>query len=305
MSRAAELLADYLRQRRELGESDLLLDGLDRNAVLRLLRERAGGPAGLRVAAGEARAIEPTPSPRERVPAAAPTVEGRVVAPPSPGRDRVPEAGAAVLTPREHEAGAPAPGPTAPRIVHLGDLAELRATALGCPRCRLAETRKQVVFGEGNEQAEVVVVGEAPGADEDRTGRPFVGRAGKLLDQLLASVGFPRESVYICNVLKCRPPGNRNPEPEEIEACSPYLRRQIELIGPRAILTVGMFASRTLLGSTGSINSLRGRVHRYGEVPVVPTYHPAALLRNPGWIRPVWDDLQLLRSLLDEEAVRR
>jgi uracil-DNA glycosylase family 4 len=188
--------------------------------------------------------------------------------------------------------------------VHLGDLAELRATALGCPRCRLAKTRKQVVFGEGNEQAELVVVGEAPGADEDRTGRPFVGRAGRLLDQLLASAGFPRESVYICNVLKCRPPGNRNPEPEEIEACSPYLRRQLELIAPRAILTVGMFASQTLLGSSGSINSLRGRVHRYGDVPVVPTYHPAALLRNPGWIRPVWEDLQLLRSLLDEETER-
>lgn len=282
MSRAAELLTDYLRQRRELGETELVLDELDRDELLRLLRGNAGDPE-----AAFAAVAEPLASPAQ-----------------TPERERGPAEEPAALTPRERGAGAPAPGPTAPRIVHLGDLAELRATALGCPRCRLAETRKQVVFGEGNEQAEVVVVGEAPGADEDRTGRPFVGRAGKLLDQLLASVGFPRESVYICNVLKCRPPGNRNPEPEEIEACSPYLRRQVELIAPRAILTVGMFASRTLLGSTASINSLRGRVHRYGDVPVVPTYHPAALLRNPGWIRPVWDDLQLLRSLLDEETAR-
>jgi uracil-DNA glycosylase family 4 len=283
VSEAAELLADYLRQRRELGETELVLDRLDRVAVLRLLRERGGEePAVAEAAAADGLAVAPAPSPRELEPEAEP----------------IP------LTRRERDAGAPAPGPTAPRIVHLGDLAELRATALGCPRCRLAETRKQVVFGEGNEQAELVVVGEAPGADEDRTGRPFVGRAGRLLDQLLASAGFPRESVYICNVLKCRPPGNRNPEPEEIEACSPYLRRQLELIAPRAILTVGMFASQTLLGSSGSINSLRGRVHRYGDVPVVPTYHPAALLRNPGWIRPVWEDLQLLRSLLDEETER-
>lgn len=282
MSRAAELLTDYLRQRRELGETELVLDELDRDELLRLLRGNPGAPE-----AALAAVAEPLGSPAQIT-----------------EREQGPTEETAALTPRERGAGAPAPGPTAPRIVHLGDLAELRATALGCPRCRLAETRKQVVFGEGNEQAELVVVGEAPGADEDRTGRPFVGRAGKLLDQLLASVGFSRESVYICNVLKCRPPGNRNPEPEEIEACSPYLRRQVELIAPRAILTVGMFASRTLLGSTASINSLRGRVHRYGDVPVVPTYHPAALLRNPGWIRPVWDDLQLLRSLLDEETAR-
>jgi DNA polymerase len=208
-----------------------------------------------------------------------------------------------VMTPRERAADAPAPGPVSPEIVQLGGLAELRATALGCPRCGLARTRRNVVFGEGNESAEVLVVGEAPGADEDRSGRPFVGRAGKLLDLLLASVGFPRESVYICNVLKCRPPANRNPAPEEIEACSPYLRRQVELIGPRVILTVGTFPSQTLLGSQEPISRLRGRVHEYLGTPLIPTFHPAALLRNPGWIRPVWEDLQRLRELLDGEAV--
>lgn len=203
------------------------------------------------------------------------------------------------LTPVELVAGATAPGPAEPELVQLGSLDALREVALGCPRCRLSETRTHVVFGEGNPHAEVVVVGEAPGADEDRTGRPFVGRAGKLLDLLLQSAGFPREAVYICNVLKCRPPGNRNPEPEEIAACSPYLMRQLELTAPRAILAVGTFPAQTLLRSTTPIGRLRGAVHQMDGVAVVPTYHPAALLRNPGWIRPVWEDLQRLRSVLD------
>jgi uracil-DNA glycosylase len=196
-------------------------------------------------------------------------------------------------------AGAPPPGPSAAEIVQLGDLAALRTTALGCPRCRLATTRRHVVFGEGNEHAQVVVVGEAPGAEEDRTGRPFVGAAGKLLDLLLASVGFEREMVYICNVLKCRPPGNRNPEPDEVEACSPYLRRQLEMIRPRVILACGTFAAQTLLKTSLPIGRLRGGEHTVQGMPLVPTYHPAALLRNPGWVRATWEDLQRLRRVLD------
>lgn len=203
-------------------------------------------------------------------------------------------------TPVEAAAGAPAPGVPAEELVQLGSLDALREVALGCPRCRLAETRMHVVFGEGNPQAELMVVGEAPGADEDRSGRPFVGRAGKLLDLLLASVGFAREQVYICNVLKCRPPQNRNPQPDEVEACSPYLRGQIELIAPRAILACGTFAAQTLLASSVSIGKLRGGAHAYHGVPLVATYHPAALLRNPAWVRPVWEDLQRLRGLLAE-----
>lgn len=156
-----------------------------------------------------------------------------------------------------------------------------------------------VVFGEGSPTARVVVVGEAPGADEDRSGRPFVGRAGRLLDTLLASVGFPRDSVYICNVLKCRPPGNRNPQPDEVAACSPYLERQLELVRPRAVLACGTFAAQTLLRTGEPIGRLRGRVHRFQEAVLVPTYHPAALLRNPSWIRPVWEDLQRLRGVVD------
>lgn len=205
----------------------------------------------------------------------------------------------AARSPTEQRAGAPAHGVPGNDIVQIGSLDALREVALGCPRCRLAETRQHVVFGDGNPQAEVVVVGEAPGADEDRTGLPFVGRAGKLLDLLLAAAGYTRADVYICNVLKCRPPGNRDPRPEEVEACSPYLLRQVELIRPRAILAFGTFSAQTLLGSKESIGRMRGRVHDYHGVPLVPTYHPAALLRNSAWTRSAWEDLQRLRTLTD------
>lgn len=174
--------------------------------------------------------------------------------------------------------------------------------ALACTRCRLADGRKHVVFADGPPKARLVVVGEAPGADEDATGIPFVGQAGKLLDLMLASVGLSRaESAYICNLLKCRPPGNRNPMPEEIEACAPFLQRQIELVAPRAVLAVGAFAAKQLTGSAAALGQLRGRVHRYAGAPLVVTYHPAALLRNPGWSRRAWDDLQLLRGQLNGE----
>jgi uracil-DNA glycosylase family 4 len=201
-------------------------------------------------------------------------------------------------TPTEEVAGAPAHGSPAGELVQLGSLDELREVALGCPRCRLAETRQHVVFGEGSRHADLMVVGEAPGADEDRTGRPFVGRAGKLLNLLLGAIGHEREAVYICNVLKCRPPGNRNPEPEEVEACSPYLLRQVELIRPRALLACGTFAAQTLLGVTTPIGRLRGAVHKFRGIPLVATYHPAALLRNRGWVRLAWEDLQTLRGII-------
>jgi DNA polymerase len=157
-----------------------------------------------------------------------------------------------------------------------------------------------VVFSDGNPAARLVVVGEAPGEREDQTGRAFVGPAGKLLDLLLASAGFSRESTaYICNVLKCRPPGNRNPLPAEIEACAPFLRRQIELIAPEAILAVGLFSGRFLSGRETPLNKLRGEVYSYQGVPLVVTYHPAALLRNPGLTRATWEDLQLLRQVME------
>ncbi len=141
-------------------------------------------------------------------------------------------------------------------------------------------------------------VGEAPGAREDETGVPFVGRAGQLLDRLLLSVVLPREEVYICNVLKCRPPGNRNPQPDEIDQCSPFLRRQVALVQPEVVITFGTFAAQTLLGMKESLGRLRGQVHTYEGVPLVVTYHPAALLRNPHWKRPSWEDLQKVRRIL-------
>ena len=177
---------------------------------------------------------------------------------------------------------------------------ELRTVALACQRCRLAEGRTQVVFSDGNPRGRLMVVGEAPGANEDRTGLPFVGQAGKLLDLMLASVDLSRQdTVYIGNVLKCRPPGNRNPLPDEIEACAPFLRRQIELVSPEALLAVGTFAAQWLTGEAKALGKLRGSVYSYHGVPLIVTYHPAALLRNPGWTPSTWDDLQLLRQVLD------
>jgi len=166
-----------------------------------------------------------------------------------------------------------------------------------CMKCRvLASGRKQIVFGTGNPNADVVVVGEAPGADEDEQGKPFVGRAGKLLTDILKAINFTREEIFICNILKCRPPDNRNPLPDEIENCEPYLFKQLEMIKPKLILAVGTFASQTLLRSKEPLGKLRGRFHEYKGIKMMVTYHPAALLRNPNWKKPTWEDVQLFRK---------
>ena len=193
----------------------------------------------------------------------------------------------------------PAAGVTGPEIAKAPDLEALAALVASCTRCALHESRTNPVFGEGAANARVVCVGEAPGKHEDETGRPFVGRAGRLLDRLLMSIGLPRTSVYICNVLKSRPPRNRDPLPEEIAACAPYLLRQLALIEPEVIIAFGAFAARMLLETKSPLGRLRGTVHSYSGYPVVATYHPAALLRNPGWIRPTWKDLQIVRRMLD------
>lgn len=191
----------------------------------------------------------------------------------------------------------------APPSVADGALPLLAQQAQSCTRCRLAEVRTHVVFGEGNPNAQVVIVGEAPGQEEDRTGRPFVGRAGKLLDLLLQSAGFPRESVYICNVLKCRPPENRNPLPDEVEPCTTHwLHAQLQAIAPRVLIAVGKFAAQSLAGSEESISRLRGRIHEYRGTPLLATYHPAYLLRSPEMMRTAWQDFQLLRKVHDEQA---
>jgi len=176
------------------------------------------------------------------------------------------------------------------------DLGLLREEIGDCDRCGLHGRRKKLVFGCGDENADIMFIGEAPGADEDRIGDPFVGRAGRLLDKILDAAGFARSDVYITNVVKCRPPGNRNPEPEEIVTCLPFLRRQIEIVNPRFLCALGRFAAQTLLGRHEAIGRLRGVWHEYGERKVICTYHPSACLRNAAYKRPVWEDFQMLRD---------
>jgi uracil-DNA glycosylase family 4 len=179
------------------------------------------------------------------------------------------------------------------------DLNRLRAEVAACQRCELHASRTQGVFGVGDQAADWLIVGEAPGADEDRLGEPFVGQAGKLLDAMLATIGLRRgEDVYIANVLKSRPPGNRDPKPEEVQACLPYLLRQIDLIQPKLILAMGRFAAQSLLVTENSIARMRGNVHEYHGVPMIVTYHPAYLLRNPADKAKSWEDLCLARQTM-------
>lgn len=177
---------------------------------------------------------------------------------------------------------------------------ELQQAVSSCSRCELSRSRRNTVFGAGDQNARVMVIGEAPGEEEDRQGIPFVGRAGGLLNQMLLAAGLSREAVYIANILKCRPPGNRNPSPQEAQACHDYLQQQIRLLQPEVILSVGGVSATNLLQSDQSVGSLRGRIHHYGEsgIPLVVTYHPSYLLRKPAEKAKTWDDLQLLMAQL-------
>lgn len=221
--------------------------------------------------------------------------------------------GAAIATTAESgwRKGAPAiPGPgmvvTLPPLAHVGEtswasLESVAAMIAGCRLCPLCEGRTKTVPGEGNPAARLMLVGEGPGESEDLSGRPFVGRAGELLDKILASMDAPRDTVFIANVVKCRPPRNRAPLPEEREACRPFLRRQIELVRPNVILALGSTAAEALLGVKKPLIELRNRVHQWDGIPLIVTYHPAALLRNPNWKRPAWDDVRIARQLLDRD----
>lgn len=171
---------------------------------------------------------------------------------------------------------------------------DIRNAVESCQLCPLCETRSNVVFGDGSEDAKLVFVGEAPGSDEDRQGKPFVGRSGQKLTQIIEAMGLSRSDVYITNVLKCRPPGNRNPMPDEIRACEPYLIAQLQLIEPRVICALGTFAAQTLLRSDRRISRLRGQFHVYQGIKLMPTYHPAYILRNPKFKRDVWNDVQMV-----------
>jgi len=175
-------------------------------------------------------------------------------------------------------------------------LKEIHSVAKDCTKCQLAGTRTNVVFGEGNPNARLVFVGEAPGADEDAQGLPFVGRAGQLLTRIIEAIKLKRSDVYICNILKCRPPGNRTPSLIEIECCLPYLMKQLEAINPRIICALGNVAAQTLLKTKAPMNRIRGRFHNFGDVLVMPTYHPAALLRNQAYKKDVWQDVQIIQK---------
>jgi DNA polymerase len=178
------------------------------------------------------------------------------------------------------------------------ELTRLQEQLQGCTRCPLSRQRSQVVFGVGNPDAALVLVGEAPGREEDRQGIPFVGEAGRLLDRILAAMNLSREQVYICNLIKCRPPGNRDPQPEEIACCEPFLKQQLALIRPQLIVALGRFATQALLRTTAPIGTLRGNWHEYEGIPLMPTFHPAYLLRNPAGKREVWEDMKQVMARL-------
>ena len=350
---ARERLRAYLEQRRELGESEMVLDALDVDDVLRMLGALQGGaatapnavmpsasaPAG--PSTSDAPPAAPTARPREvdrseRVvfrqgdDGAAPASDDwremmrrleqdaspKAVTPPAPTAPVAPPAGdASAVTP------APAPRAGILRIeglvVPLGlrverpalsgtlagaqwqSLDDVTAAITACRGCDLVTTATRPVPGVGDPDADVMVVGEAPGEKEDLSGEPFVGPAGELLNKILAAIQLDRRSVYICNVLKHRPPGNRNPMPDEVRACAPFLQRQVDLVQPKIILAFGAFAAQSLLGTKLAIGKLRQQVHWYQGIPLVATYHPAALLRNDAWKRPTWEDVKLARRVLD------
>lgn len=205
--------------------------------------------------------------------------------------------------------GKPQKKPSAPKIsgipadepwAFVNSLSDLDGTIHTCLKCPLGHTRTNFVFGVGNPKADVMFIGEAPGADEDAQGEPFVGRAGQLLNKILESVNLKREEVYICNILKCRPPNNRDPETTEMETCSPYLFRQIEIINPKFIISLGRIAGQWLLQTKESLTALRGKIHDYNGYRLIITYHPAALLRNPNWKRPAWEDMKMFKKAYDE-----
>jgi uracil-DNA glycosylase family 4 len=338
---AREALRRNLEQRRDLGESELVLDTLSVEEAMRLL---GAGGAGSSSAGGASRAdSSPAAGTSRSAPAVPPeSADWREAVraaggAPAPAPRRTPRA----EPPREHEpelmsARPDAVVPPAPTdAVHVpatqtGDAAspledvpaglavggasralfddpafklatldEIAATVAGCRRCPLYATATNPVPGTGNPNAGLMIVGEAPGANEDAQGVPFVGQAGQLLTKIIEAIKLGRDDVFIANVLKHRPPGNRNPLPEEVTACSPYLVRQIELVRPKVILALGTFAAQTLLETKLTIGKLRGQIHRYYGVPLIVTYHPAALLRNPAWKRPTWEDVQLARRILD------
>jgi DNA polymerase len=267
-----DLRRRYLRQQAELGGAEMVLSGPVSDA-----RAPARGPAPAPAVAAEevAMAEKPETGGGERKwMKGAPAIPG-------PGLDAM-------------------PGIIPPELVALESLDRIAERIRSTYCCEtLCPNRTNAVPGEGNPKARLMLVGEAPGQNEDEQGRPFIGAAGQLLGSILQAVELRREDVFIANVVKCRPPQNRKPLPHEVQSCIPYLWRQIELIRPAVLLAMGSTAAEALLGVRKSLGELRGKVHSYGGIPLVVTYHPAALLRNPNWKKPTWDDVRIARQLID------
>jgi uracil-DNA glycosylase family 4 len=191
-----------------------------------------------------------------------------------------------------------------PRPPQILSLEEIQKELGDCKRCKLYRTRRTIVFGEGNEKATLMFIGEGPGYDEDVQGRPFVGRAGQLLTKIIQSINIQREEVYIANIIKCRPPQNRNPEPDEIQSCNPFLMKQIRAIQPKIICALGTFSAQTLLKTDAKISALRGKFYDFEGIKVIPTYHPAFLLRNPERKKEVWEDMKKIAEWLNNNRIK-
>ncbi len=283
----------YLRQQIELGGAEVVLSQAIRlgaasrpghserseesggSASVEDLEKTSSGPIP-RSARDDARVAIPSAPPASR--------DGGRGCPPIPGPGLAVESPSHVLD---------------DELVALGTLEDVAERIRTTHCCALCPNRTNAVPGEGNPQARLFLVGEGPGATEDAQGRPFVGQAGNLLNGILEAIEVPRDAVYITNIVKCRPPQNRKPLPDEIAACIPYLHRQIEIVQPKVILALGSTAAEAMLGVRKSLGELRGKVHTYNGIPLVVTYHPAALLRNPNWKKPTWDDVRIARQLLD------
>jgi len=276
---AGKLAVEYFRQLGEAGETEVYLPS------------------------GPGRAEPPRAHSTVKTSDTAASMEAHVVSTASetPAAPATPETPAAPATPEAHVVSTASETHVVPATLETTDVPAVEvirvtlAFSSDATNCELASGRTNVVFGAGNARARLMFIGEAPGRDEDIQGVPFVGRSGQLLNKILEAAGIERDDVYIANIIKCRPPSNRTPLTNEIEACIPYLGRQVALIAPRIICTLGLPATQTLLGIRGSMGSLRGKMYVEGDVKVIPTYHPAAALRDPKYKRPIWDDIQLIK----------
>ncbi len=302
---AVELARRYLRQMREAGEDELVVSPETAALVGRRTKPRAGSAA--KTARGERRPVARAASRKSDAARSEPVRADATPAVDAPAADSVRAKAAALpdvdvieirlaLGPREDARDMFVEESAVDRCA---DLASVSKLASACESCELASTRTNVVFGAGSESADLMFIGEGPGRNEDLEGVPFVGRAGELLNKILDAAEFERDAVYIANIIKCRPPNNRTPLTSEIEACVPFLARQIALIAPRIICTLGLPATQTLLGTKGSMASMRGKVYQHGDIKVIPTYHPAAALRDPKYKRPMWEDFLRIRKEYD------